>query len=179
VPDTYYAQGQHYSTVLDVPMTIYGAFVGLDLVIRHVRANEEFRCRMIEAESVIFHDFIQKGVLPAPSGNEAEDEVVSALYSEPTKEAVDLTAYKDKAARHVELAAAIKALDTEKRQIASELKMAIGNASVGMMPGYKATWSRFETSRFDKERFEKEHPELLAQYTSKEQSGRFTVTALK
>jgi predicted phage-related endonuclease len=57
--------------------------------------------------------------------------------------------------------------------------MAIGNANVGMMPGYKATWSRFETSRFDKERFEKEHPELLAQYTSKEQSGRFTVTALK
>lgn len=179
IPDTYYAQGQHYSVVTGLPMTIYGGLVGLDLVIRHAPANEEFQMRMIEAESVIFHDFIQKGVLPAPVGHEKEDEVLSAMYNQPTKEAIDLSAMKDIAARHVELSAAMKEMEAEKKRLAAELKLAIGNANVGMMPGYKATWSRFEVARFDKDQFSKDYPDLVAQYTTKEPSGRFTVTALK
>jgi putative phage-type endonuclease len=179
VPDSYYAQGQHYNSVLGLPMTIYAAFVGLDLHIRHVPASEEFQTRMIETERVMWHDYVLNGLLPAPLGNDAEDDVLAQVYSDPSDESVNLYEYQEQAARHVFLNSVIKEMDAEKKKIASEIKAAIGNAKYGIIPGYKASWSRFTTSRFDKDRFGKEHPDLLSEYTSEEPSGRFTITAAK
>lgn len=179
VPDAYYAQGQHYDAVLDLPMTIYAGLIGLNIEFRHSRANPEFQAKMIEAERIIWQDFVLKGLLPAPTGHDKEDDVVKSMYNQPNKSAVDLSGMKEHAARHVAVSAAIKDLEAEKKKLAAEIKLALGNANIGMMPGYKATWSRFTTSRFDKDLFGKEHPELLAKYTSEEDSSRFTVTATR
>jgi putative phage-type endonuclease len=179
VPDTYYAQGQHYNVGTGHRGTIYGALVGLNLVIRHVPANPEFQGRMIEAERNIWENFVLKGLLPAPSGHESEDEVLKSMYNDPNEGTVDISSLKEQMAFHIEVSQHIKDLEAEKKRLAAEIKLAVGNAKYGLAPGYKATWSRFETSRFDSERFEKDHKDLLAEYTSKVPSSRFTITAAK
>lgn len=179
VPDTYYAQGQHYAAGTGLRWTIYGALVGLNLVIRHVEANEEFQTRMIETERTIWTDYVQKGLLPAPVGHDGEDEVLLEMYSSDQEKVVDLSAMSDKAHQYVLLSSDIKSLEAQKKAIAQEVKLALGDAKYAAMGAYKGTWSRFKTSRFDKDAFAKAHPDLLAEYTREEDSGRFTITASK
>lgn len=179
VPDSYYAQVQHYMAVLDLKMAIIMVMIGLDPEIRYVPRNEAFIVDMIAAEKTIWYDFVEKRLLPEPSGVEKENELLNTIYANPTEEVIDISEFKDKAARHLYLGNEIKSMDAERMELTAFFKGKLAKAKKGLVPGFNVNWSRFKMKSFDQGKFEAENPDIAAKYTSQIDSGRFTITAVK
>lgn len=176
VPDSYYAQVQHYMAVLGLDMAIVFVLVGLDPEIRYVARNNEFIADMIAAEKNIWTNFVQSKILPDPSGIDRENDLLNELYSSPSQDVIDISAFVDKAARHVELKNMIDELSKERDELTGFFKAQLKDAKRGTMPGYVATWSRFKSKYFDKGALERDDPKLVAKYTSEKDSGRFLLS---
>ena len=81
IPDSYYAQVQHYMAVTGIKTFILTVFIFNQYAGRHyvIPRNDEFIDRLIEAESIFWNDFVLANVMPAPTGNENELDLVKAL----------------------------------------------------------------------------------------------------
>ena len=81
IPDSYYAQVQHYMAVTGLTFFVLTVFIFDQYTGRHyvIPRNEEFIERLIEAESTFWNDFVLTNVMPAPTGNENELDLVKAL----------------------------------------------------------------------------------------------------
>ena len=81
IPDSYYAQVQHYMAVTGLTFFVLTVFIFDQYTGRHyvIPRNEEFIERLIEAESTFWNDFVLANVMPAPTGNENELDLVKAL----------------------------------------------------------------------------------------------------
>lgn len=180
VPDSYYAQGQHYTAVTGLPFTLFFAEVGDTFLLRHAPAAPSFTGQMIDAERAFWTDFIEPRRLPEPSGLDSEDDYLMQLYGESESEAMlSLPDMAESAARYLFINDQLKALEAEKKKIANVLKARIGDAKGAALGAYKATWSRFTTERFDTEAFKVVHPALWQEYRKEAPSGRFTISAPK
>lgn len=179
VPDSYYAQVQHYMAVLDLKMAVVAVMIGLDFEIRYVPRNDKFIADMIEAERVVWFDYVQKRLLPDATGVEKEDKLLNKVYANPSVEIIDLSEFREKAARHLYLGTEIKAMDEERKELTAFFKSKLANAKKGLVPGFNVNWSRFKAKSFDQGKFEAENPEIAARYTSQIDTGRFTITAVK
>ena len=89
IPDSYYAQVQHYMAVTGLTFFVLTVFIFDQYTGRHyvIPRNDEFIDRLIEAESTFWNDFVLANVMPAPTGNENELDLVKAL---PMAEAITL-----------------------------------------------------------------------------------------
>ena len=81
IPDSYYAQVQHYMAVTGLTFFVLTVFIFDQYTGRHyvIPRNDEFIDRLIEAESMFWNDFVLANVMPAPTGNENELDLVKAL----------------------------------------------------------------------------------------------------
>lgn len=81
IPDSYYVQIQHYMAVTGLTFFVLTVFIFDQYTGRHyvIPRNEEFIERLIEAESTFWNDFVLANVMPAPTGNENELDLVKAL----------------------------------------------------------------------------------------------------
>jgi len=81
IPDSYYAQVQHYMAVTGLTFFVLTVFIFDQYTGRHyvIPRNDEFINRLIEAEGVFWNDFVLANVMPAPTGNENELDLVKAL----------------------------------------------------------------------------------------------------
>lgn len=180
VPDSYYAQGQHYAAVMGLPYTLFFAEVGDTFLLRHSPAKPEFTAGMIEAERNFWTGFIEPRRLPEPSGLDAEDDYLMQLYGESESEAMlSLPEMAESAARYLFINDQLKVLEAEKKEIQNILKAKIGDAKGAALGAYKATWSRFKMERFDSDAFKTENPALWQKYRKEVDSGRFTISAPK
>ena len=91
IPDSYYAQVQHYMAVTGLTFFVLTVFIFDQYTGRHyvIPRNDEFINRLIEAEGVFWNDFVLANVMPAPTGNENELDLVKAL---PMAEEITLNA---------------------------------------------------------------------------------------
>ena len=148
LPDDYYWQVQHYMAVTGWPWFYVFATVGKRPVLRFVPRNEAGIVQLMETERGLW-ELVQSGDMPAPSGLECDDRVLSELY-QGGGEMVDLGHDgEDLMLCYLEAKAEIK----EKQEIADKLKQSIkaamGNATKGISPGFYANWSRFPMKRLD------------------------------
>ena len=81
IPDSYYAQVQHYMAVTGLTFFVLTVFIFDQYTGRHyvIPRNDEFINRLIETESTFWNDFVLANVMPAPTGNENELDLVKAL----------------------------------------------------------------------------------------------------
>lgn len=81
IPDSYYAQVQHYMAVTGLTFFVLTVFIFDQYTGRHyvIPRNDEFIDRLIETESTFWNDFVLANVMPAPTGNENELDLVKAL----------------------------------------------------------------------------------------------------
>lgn len=180
VPDSYYAQAQHYTAVTGLPFTLFFAEVGDTFILRHAPAAPSFTGQMIDAERDFWKGFIEPRRLPEPSGLDAEDDYLMQLYGESQSEAMlSLPDMAESAARYLFINEQVKALEAEKKEIQNILKAKIGDAKGAALGAYKATWSRFKMERFDSDAFKTENPALWQKYRREVDSGRFTISAPK
>jgi len=168
VPDSYYAQVQHYLWVSGLKKAFVYALIGDDLpVIREVDENPAFQADMIAYEGAFWQTYIVPKVLPEPCGYvEEEAKYQAVLYGDGGKstdfpevpdilDIVSKRRYEDEEQkRH----------DAEKKRLDILIKDRIGHARGIMVQGTKISWTRSESDRFDSDKFKAEHPELWLKY---------------
>ena len=89
IPDSYYAQVQHYMAVTGLTFFILSVFIIDRYEGRHyvVKRNEDFIIDLMHSESEFWNDFVLENKAPAPTGNENEFDLIKNL---PMSEQVEL-----------------------------------------------------------------------------------------
>lgn len=176
VPAKYYAQQSHYMRVMGFTWFYTFCLLGKKPVIRFVPRNEEWiNMELVPGEQALWQ-MVQSGDMPAPSGFDADDEALSALYAG-GGDTIILDDIEEILSRHVALKGEIKEREEERALIGQQIKVAMGNAKKGTAPGYHANWSRFPVKRIDVDRLRKEMPATAQAFTREDPSERFVVAA--
>ncbi|MDR2144449.1 MAG: YqaJ viral recombinase family protein [Treponema sp.] len=188
IPDNYYCQVQHYMAVLGLPWFMVSVYILDGEEIRHyiIRRNEEFVDKLIAAEKDFWETYIVPGVMPAATGIENEDDMITGMFAG-TRGTIRLgDAERELCAEHVRLNAAKKDIENHMKAIAVTVKEAIiQNAGDNLVEKkasavagpYSVSWSFFETRRVDTDALKKAG--LYDQYAKATETDRFTITEKK
>ena len=89
VPDSYYAQVQHYMAVTGLTFFVLTVFIFDKYEGRHyvIPRRDDFIKQLIEKESDFWNNFVITNTMPSPTGNENELDLVKSL---PMTESVEL-----------------------------------------------------------------------------------------
>ena len=177
IPDSYYAQGQHYALGTDLPYTLFFAEVGDTFLYRISPRNQEFIDKMEAQEVQFWNTYIVPKILPDPAGIEKEEPYLLQLYGKSDSEHfIALPDLAEKAARYLALGEAIKPLEAEKDAINALFKGRIGNAKGAAAGAYRVTWSRFKRESLDTAKLKVEEPKIWQKYRKESDTGRLTIS---
>jgi putative phage-type endonuclease len=181
VPDSYYAQVQHYMAATGLSEFWIFALIGNARLLRKVPRNDPWIADLIEKERQTW-DAIEKNdplYFPMPTGLDAETDALFQYGNPQQEETVDLS----------DIAQSIRTYESAKReakqytewaeQKKQEIMLALGTAKYGEADGFKVAFSRVNRSSFDKKQFMKDHPGLIDPYVTTTESGRLTVKAIE
>lgn len=167
IPDSYYCQVQHYMAVTGLNWFILAALIDkADGRIYVVPRNDEFiNGTLIPAEKAFWNDNILADVMPAPTGNEREAQVIDGIYKECAAE-VELPADVSLLCDEYNLAAQEEKAAAARKEAAKEqIKIAILKASptadagkekvIAKAGGAKITWSKQVRKIVDSDRLKK------------------------
>lgn len=188
IPDSYFAQVQHYMAVLDLPWFVVSVYILEDESLNHyvIRRNEDFIARLISAEKDFWENNIEKNTMPAPLGLENEEDMITGMF-EGSARTISLS--EDQiplCSEYVELNKSIKEMEARKKVLAIQLKEIIVNSAEKNPDELKASakagnfsisWSRFNRRDVDSDALKRDG--LYDKYAKVSESGRFTVTQKK
>ncbi len=127
VPASYYAQVQHYMSVLNLDWFVLSAYLINKNELRHytILRDDEFIKQMIEAESDFWFNFVEKDVMPAPSGVDAESDLISDMFEGATGSLILDDEAKSLCAEYSLINKELKDKEQRKREISNTLKLKI------------------------------------------------------
>ena len=175
VPQQYWYQGLHYSTVTGVPKVRFAALVaGVGLVVRDRYYDIEERTNC-EATEAVFWSNVVSGVMPEVDGHASTADTLEKLYpasDDSTAEADEfiVETYQAYVTRKNELTN----LDKEVKSLRAHLEAAIGSAEALAYNGqvlftYKSTK---DSEAFDAKAFKEAHPDIYAKFVKPKQGHR-------
>lgn len=178
VPAHYQIQCHHYMAVTGAKAW-YIAVVILGKEFKYVRIDrdEEIIKNLISIETDFWDNHVLTGIMPDPDGSKAADDIINQYFKIAKQERITLQGYHEKLKRRAELAELIEKLDTEKKVIEQEIKIAMAEAEAATCGDYEVLWKNVLTSKLDVERIKLEQPEIYRNYLKEIQSRRFTVKA--
>ncbi len=179
VPDSYYAQVQHYMSVMGFSRFFIAVLIGVSFEYREVPRNDDFINEMIVAEYHFWHNHVLANQMPAPTGAESEDDVLINIFNNQSDATINIAHFESDAARYKELSDQITTLEKEKDYLKNNFKAALGEAKCGVAGKYKITWSRFEQERLDSKALKEKMPEIYSQFAKTSQSSRLTISGGK
>lgn len=180
IPDSYYAQGQHYNNATALPYTLFFAEVGDTFLYRVAPRNQDFIDKMEAQENQFWNTYIVPKILPDPSGLENEGDYLLQLYGKSESEKfIALPDLTEQAARYLAIGEALKPLEAEKEAINALFKKRIGDAKGAAAGPYKVTWSRFKKESLDVAALKVEEPKIWQKYRRESDTGRLTISLPK
>ena len=187
VPDSYYAQVQHYMAVLDLPYFILSVYIINKDELKHyvIKKDESFIEKLTEAEFSFWKDYVEMDVMPAPSGCSAESDVISSMFTGSAEEIKLDGEDEGLCAAYLSINEEIKVLENRKAQIANRLKMKLleGQTSsdekkVRAVAGdYKISYSVYMRKSVDTDALKKDG--LYEKYSKESESSMFRVIAFR
>jgi putative phage-type endonuclease len=188
VPDTYYAQVQHYMSVLDLPWAVITVFILDKNKIRHypiLRDDTFINNMMIPQEKTFWEDYYLKDIVPAPIGLKAEEEMITGEFSgsEPLELEGEL---RDLCGVYATKKQQVKALEEEIQAVKLKLMDGIARQAKGKPEerkvsaeagAYKVSWITVERKDVDRDALKKAG--LYDKYLKLSSYDRFTVTEKK
>jgi putative phage-type endonuclease len=179
VPDSYYAQVQHYMAGTGLSKWIVFGLIGNQRILRIVPRSERFIEKLVAEERRIWEIIERNDPLyfPLPSGTETEYEALLSIgtpQEETTADLQDLTSHLD---RYLDLKNEIDDREGERGRLKAEIILSLGRSKYGETERHKVTLSRYESKSFDKARFSREHPDMVEDYTIRSETGRLYVKA--
>lgn len=181
VPLNYMWQCQHYMAVTGAPYWYLAVLVlGKAFHVFRIDRDDALIDRLIQAEQEFWLEHVEKRVPPLPTGSDADDAALEAIYPESQAGSdADLTDVND-ALNLIELLKADKAkLETRIRAAEDEIKAVLGNRERGTTAGWSVSWKSSTRSTVDTKRLRAELPEIAAQYTNTTQTRVFRVNKIK
>ena len=163
IPDSYYAQCQHYMAVTGLEGWYIAALInGNHFIHKYIPRNDEFILALIDAEQKFWH-CVQEKVMPEC---ELNADVLKKLY--PTSNGLTVT-LPDEAQKWItqyEMAKeAAKVADEAKEAAQIKLSSMLGQAETGLYPGCEVKWPQVNPKpKFNEKKFAVEHADLFNAY---------------
>jgi predicted phage-related endonuclease len=187
IPDSYYAQVQHYMAVLNLDWFIVSAAIlsKEEIVNYIIPRNDDFIFELIEAETKFWNEYILTDTWPPALGIEGEEDMITGMFEGGTTLVLDDEA-RELCREYIEAQAKYKAAEAEKERISTELKAAIvrqqsggtGEKKISAIAGrYSVSWSRYMRHSVDTDAMKKAG--VYEQYTKEYESGMFRITEKK
>ena len=187
VPDSYYAQVQHYMAVLQLPYFILSAYIINKDELKHyvIKRDDAFIEKLVEAEKVFWKKYVEKDVMPSPSGCSAENDVIEMMF-EGSQQTIELSEeYEGLCAEYLLLNEQIKEKEAKKAKVANKIKLKIIEEQTGKETGkvqaqagsYKISFSKFLRKSVDTDALKKAG--LYDEYAKISESSLFRITESK
>ena len=189
IPDSYYCQVQHYMSVTGLNWFILSVLIDkADGRLYVVPRNDDFiNNRLIPAEKNFWNEYVQKNIMPAPTGNENESKILDGVFRDCCAE-IELPEEVSLLCSEYNLASQEEKAAVEKKEVIKEqIKIAILNASpsadvekqkiIAKAGGAKITWSRQVKKIADTDRLKKSG--LFDEYSKESTSLVMRITAEK
>jgi len=178
IPLHYQMQCQHYLAVSGFDCWYICALIfGEKLIIHKIERDEEIINNLITIEENFWNNHVLSHVMPNPDGSDSCNDAISKLYqNSDASKTIQLNGYDQILDRRLELDELIKKLEAEKASIDQQLKIELADATIGMTPKYKVSWSSYEQNRLDTKKLKSEKPDIYNEYCKTSSSRRFTVS---
>lgn len=179
IPLHYVMQCYHYMAVTGKRVWYIAALIlGRGFVYRRLDWDDGLIGELIRTEEAFWHNHVLTGQIPPPDGSKACDEVIAQYFgSARAGETMVLFGFDGKLERRRDILKEIAALETEKKQIEQEVKLAMGEHELAQSGNYRVSWSNVDSTRLDTKRIKEEKPEIYADYATVSHSRRFEVKA--
>ena len=179
IPLHYVLQCYHYMAVTGKRVWYIAALIlGRGFTYRRLEWDDDLIGQLIAAEEAFWNDHVVKGIMPSPDGSRACDEVIEKYFgSAKTGEVMALTGFDGKLERRREILKEIAELETEKKQIEQEVKLAMGEHEKARSGNFRVSWGNVDSTRLDTKRIKEEKPEIYADYATVSHCRRFEVKA--
>jgi putative phage-type endonuclease len=166
LPDTYYAQVQHYIAVTGATEWFVFGLIGNRRLHRLVSRNDDFIAGLIEREEEIWKAIEKNDPLffPLATGLDADDAAVRMLSTPITGGEVDLSEIEPVVDRYKSLSDEINDMTKMKKEAQQIIKQKMGTAKSAVAGRYQVSRTAYTKSQFDASRFAKEHPEEVEDY---------------
>ena len=187
VPDSYFAQVQHYMAVLDISYFILSAYIINTDELKHyvIKRDDVFIKKLIEEEKTFWTEYIENDVMPAPTGCSAENDAIEMMFRG-SEEVIKLdTECEYLCARYLLLNEQIKDAEKEKAVLANKIKLALIEKQNESTSGktqaqagvYKISYSKFLRKSVDTDALKKAG--LYEKYSKESESSMFRITEPK
>lgn len=188
IPDTYYAQVEHYMKVLGLSWFLVAVYILDDESIRYyvIRRNEQFISQLVVAEKVFWENYIEKNIIPAAIGIENEDDLITGMY-DGSAATLALNEHEKTLCRKIAgLKEKIKALKDDEDAAKIDLKTSLTTRAKPSKTERKlsalggeitVSWSFYETKSVDTKKLR--DAGLYEQYSKTTEADRLTVTLKK
>ena len=179
-PEHYYVQCVHYLAITGCKRWYLGVLVLGEGFYDFVIERDEGEINALMESEEAFWKYVEDKTPPPTDGQKSTSETISILYPESTDETVSLFGYETDLKTYMALSAQIKALETQKDEVANKVKSFMNEAGKGESDHYRVSWTSTERSSFDSKRFAKEHADIdLSEYYKKSTYRTFKVTEKK
>lgn len=180
VPLNYMWQCQHYMAVTGASHWYLAVLVlGKAFHIFRIDRDETLIAQLIEAEKEFWNEHVVKQIPPLPTGTDADDDALDAIYPESDDESIDLTDAED-ALNLLELLKSDKAaLERRIKEAEEMVKIALGDCERGATERWRVSWKNGTRSTIDSKRLKEELPEIAEKYTKTSKARTFRITKLK
>ena len=159
VPSQYYCQCQHYMMVKGYERMYLAILVfQKGIYVLTVERNEPFITELREAEISFWREYVEKGLMPAPSGNDME--TVKEIYPAAISGEMSLEGADREIRRIRELDKAIKDFKTEQERIKAGLCARLGDYAVGLGNEYACSWKSQKRESVDTGKLKNEYPDI-------------------
>ena len=179
IPDSYYAQLQHYLAITGWTGAYIAALIGgNDFIYRFIPRDEVYIEKLILREAS-FWNFVKMRKMPPADGSKATAEFLKREYHNakdgsniilPVESERWLIQYR-------EASEEMKAAEQRKNEAESNLKQLMGSNEKAYIGKTEISWPNIVSQRLDSKRLKMDEPELYERYSNESQSRRFSVKA--
>lgn len=179
IPLHYMMQCYHYMAVTGKRVWYIAAVIlGREFTYRKLVWDEAVISNLTAIEEDFWQNHVLTGQIPPPDGSRACDEVIAQYFGKAKEDSViELTGFDEKLGRRRDILQKIAELETEKKQIEQEVKLAMGEHELARSRQYRVSWGNVDSTRLDTKRIREEKPEIYENYATVSHSRRFEVKA--
>lgn len=181
VPAQYLIQCQHYMLVTGYQAWWIAVLIGGNkFVYKKIERDEEIIQFLIQEEKNFWENHVLANIPPMMDGSEASTNLLTKLYPESKKSAINLPLEADTLIKDYE-----EAKEEEKQikervaTLENRLKAMMKENEIGMASNHQVTWKTVTSNRIDSKRLKTEQPEIYEKYIKTSSSRRFSVNVMK
>lgn len=179
IPPHYLIQCCHYMIVTGKrEWYIAVVILGREFKYAKITWDDTMIQNLIAIETDFWNNHVKPGIMPAPDGSKACDEVLEQyFYIVRNDSAIPLVGFDKKLDRREEIICLTKRLEQEQKLIEQEIKLYMKENEIAFNDRYRITWANVDTARLDTKRIKAELPEVYRDFVNVSNTRRFTVKA--